>query len=374
MRLLDRYLFRELLLPLAYCVLGFVMGFLVFDVFSMIDDFQRNRLTSIEILRYYANKIPELIMMSYVLPMGLLLALLYALTNHSRHNELTAMRAAGISLARITLPYFVVGTLFSVGMFLLNEQVVPDATERAEQILYRRAGGKDVKRVVRTRVAFANAVDRRMWQIIEYNLQTRAMTKVHIDWTKPGGVHETIIADRGTWAKRHWTLTNVQVFVYSNALDVPIESRTMPVLELPRDWMETPRLIQSEIKISSIDDLRSLRKTQLSSGAILDYLALHPQLEGRKRDELATMLHNRIASPLTCFVVVLIAIPFGALTGRRNVFVGVASSIAICFLFFVGQQFALALGSGGRIEPWIAAWLPNIAFALTGCLLMWRVR
>ena len=73
-------------------------------------------------------------------------------------------------------------------------------------------------------------------------------------------------------------------------------------------------------------------------------------------------------------MVVLIAVPFGSLPGRRNVFVGVASSIFICFAFLIMKDLTLALGSGGFVPPWLAAWSPNAIFATTGIVLMWRVR
>jgi lipopolysaccharide export system permease protein len=73
-------------------------------------------------------------------------------------------------------------------------------------------------------------------------------------------------------------------------------------------------------------------------------------------------------------VVVLIAIPFGAASGRRNVFVGVASSILICFVYFVLQQVGLALGTGGWLPPWLAGWCPNLAFGITGLWLTSIVR
>jgi lipopolysaccharide export system permease protein len=72
--------------------------------------------------------------------------------------------------------------------------------------------------------------------------------------------------------------------------------------------------------------------------------------------------------------VVLIAIPFGAASGRRNLFFGVAGSIFICFGFFVVQQFGLAFGSGGYLPAWLAAWLPNLVFAGMGLCLTARVR
>ena len=116
MRLLDRYLLRELLLPLAYCLLGFLISFIAFDLFSSLAEFQKNNLTAGDILEYYLDRTPEFLVTSFVVPMSLLLALLYALTNHARHHELTAMRAAAIPLWRMTLPYFVVGLLFSIGV------------------------------------------------------------------------------------------------------------------------------------------------------------------------------------------------------------------------------------------------------------------
>jgi lipopolysaccharide export system permease protein len=89
---------------------------------------------------------------------------------------------------------------------------------------------------------------------------------------------------------------------------------------------------------------------------------------------LLTKLYGRLAAPWTCFVVVLIAIPFGVASGQRNLFVGVAGSVFICFTFFVLQQVGLALGTGGFLPAWLAAWLPNMAFGATGLLLTARVR
>ena len=86
------------------------------------------------------------------------------------------------------------------------------------------------------------------------------------------------------------------------------------------------------------------------------------------------MFDGRLAAPWTCLVVVLIAIPFGAASGRRNLFFGVAGSIFICFGFFVIQQVSLAMGSGGHWPPWLAAWLPNMIFGGAGLLLTARVR
>src|SRR6185503_12358249 len=138
-------------------------------------------------------------------------------------------------------------------------------------------------------------------------------------------------------------------------------------------FRETPEQIRSEIKIGKLNRFKDVRKAQLSIREICEYQRLHPG-DHSKAAMLETKLHGRWAAPLTCLVVVLIALPFGAASARRNVFVGVASSILICFAYFVLTQLALALGTGGHVSPWMAAWAPNGFFGLAGLILTSRVR
>src|SRR5260221_14299848 len=118
MRLLDRYLLRELLTPLGYCLGGILIFWISFDLYSELSEFQKNRLTGADILQYYVVQLPEMLVFP-LLPVVLLLALLYALTNHARHNELTAMRAAGVSLWRFSFSYLWFGRVVCPGGFFI---------------------------------------------------------------------------------------------------------------------------------------------------------------------------------------------------------------------------------------------------------------
>ena len=129
MRLLDRYLLRELMVPLAYCLGGFLLFWITFDLFGTLALFQEAHLSAAEIAEFYLVKVPELLVV--VAPIALLLAQLYSLTKHSRHHEIIAMRAAGLSLWRISAPYLAVGFLFSIILFFLNEVLAPESMERA---------------------------------------------------------------------------------------------------------------------------------------------------------------------------------------------------------------------------------------------------
>jgi lipopolysaccharide export LptBFGC system permease protein LptF len=72
--------------------------------------------------------------------------------------------------------------------------------------------------------------------------------------------------------------------------------------------------------------------------------------------------------------VVLLALPFGARSGRHNVFAGVAGSLFICFGYFIMQRIAMGLGVAAIWPPFLAGWLPNLVFGLTGLVLIWRAR
>ena len=133
MRLLDRYLLRELLIPFGYCLGGFLIFWTAFDLFLKLNDFQNAGLTLLEVGKYYMVQSPELLII--ILPIALLLSLLYALANHARHHELTAIRAAGVSLWRLSLPYFAVGLILSGMSFLANELWVPDSADAARVLL-----------------------------------------------------------------------------------------------------------------------------------------------------------------------------------------------------------------------------------------------
>lgn len=119
MRLLDRYILREFLIPFGYCLAGFLIFWMSFDLFQDLPELQRDHLHFLDYIEYYLWKVPELLII--VLPVAMLLALLYALSSHARYHELTAMRSAGISLWRISLPYLLVGFVASLWLFALSE-------------------------------------------------------------------------------------------------------------------------------------------------------------------------------------------------------------------------------------------------------------
>jgi lipopolysaccharide export system permease protein len=377
MRLLDRYLLRELLIPLGYCLGGFLVFWITFDLISTLDDFQRLGLKTGDVVEYYLVKTPEVLVT--VLPVALLLGLLYTLTNLARHQELTAMRAAGMGLWRVCAVYIGVGVVFTVGLFGLNELWVPDANEAANRVLGRRTeaavgtgrGGAGPE--WQLGLAFHNEADGRLWNIGAYNRETGAMRGVNLEWWLEGGARRRLAAAEGEYRDGVWVFRGVKELLYPPNETLPSfrgETNELALAELT----ETPELIRSEIKFTELSNVKAAKRPRLSLRELLDYQRLHPRLKAGDRAKLETQFQGRLAEPWKCLVVVLLAIPFGAPSGRRNLFVGVAASIFIGFGYFVFASVCLALGTGGYVPAWLAGWLPNLLFGAVGIGLTRRVR
>lgn len=483
MRLLDRYLFREVLVPLGFCLGGFLIFWISFDLFGQLDEFQKWNLSSLEIAQYYLYDLP--VLLNTALPVALLLATLYALTTHARHHELTAMRAAGISLWRICLPYFVLGLGLSLALLWINEQVMVDGPERKRELTQRHSNPEGQKSARwRDRVNFRNPSAQRDWSLGSFQLDSgelrqvrvgmplpqgayREVTAISARWTNgywrltngieriyrengdplpaekpkpiftlsemggpPGalalwkgtpvyesnqlvavtrlvrkeersqeqwtldrliltnslaetlrfsaplesGARRVIMAEGGSWTNGQWRFRNAREFLSRSGTDGDVLDQFHPEIDLP-ELGETPDMIRSEVRVGELLARTStMRRGELPVRDVLDYLQLHPNLNKRDRALLDTQLHARIASPWTCLVVSVIAIPFGAPSGRRNIFYGVAGSLALGFLYFAVQRLGYALGQSGLVTAWLAAWLPNLCFGTVGVWLTSRVR
>jgi lipopolysaccharide export system permease protein len=369
-RLLDRYLLRELLVPLAYCLAGFLIFYVAFDLIFQINHFQEKHLLFLDVVEFYVVTLPETLA-DQVIPVSLLLACLYALTNHSRYNELTAMRAAGISLWRLSLPYLGVGVVCGLVVFALNELWVPRAADQSNDIMERRVN-PGVDRNWVGRLDFHNEADRRHWNIGNFNKLTGEMIRPAITWQSPDGSTHAIFAKKGIYTNDQWRFFQVEKWDQSAGDPSPIQTTNS---SLDAALSETPASIRTEIKVSALNPTDAAKGPQLSIRELFTYLRWHPHPDRQKRwPSIMTQLQGHIAAPFTCLAVVLIALPFGARSGRQNVFVGVAASIFICFAYFIVQKISFGLGVAGYLPPVVAAWSPNVLFGGAGIALMCRVR
>jgi lipopolysaccharide export system permease protein len=263
-----------------------------------------------------------------------------------------------------------VGFVFSLLLLGLNEFWLQPAGEMTERILNRH--GAKARSATEGKwqesVSFHNERDNRYWHIKAFNPTTFEMIKPQVEWQLADRSRGQLFADRAIWTNQGWRFFNVQQVWHATGQKMQTNELSMT------EFSETPQQIKSEIKLNNLTAIAAAKKAQVSVRDILDYKKLHPQMDARTRALVDTQLQGRLAAPWTCLVVVVIALPFGAVAGRRNVFVGVAASIFICFAYFILMRCGLALGTGNQVSPWVAAWFPNLFFGGAGIWVSHRLR
>ena len=146
MSILDRYVLKKFLVPFTYCFLGFVGIWFIFDLADNLQDFIQGQATFEVLLGYYASQVPEIIVIA--LPLGTLLALLYALSAMSRANEIISMLGAGRSVVRILIPLMLVGLVLSGVNAYFNYESAPQATGMKKTVVGDIKRGKKKERAI----------------------------------------------------------------------------------------------------------------------------------------------------------------------------------------------------------------------------------
>ena len=265
--------------------------------------------------------------------------------------------------------------LLSAGLYWSNEKWLPGGLREGEIIRGGKAAGEEnpLGRGWIADVKFRNDHANRSWQIPAFNPATGEMRGVGknpiiVSWKwDDDQPKREIMAVKGTWESGGWTFHQVRDYKPTEGFPEAHPITLHPTLRL-EEFDETPMQIEGELKIAPLFDKRAHKRWSVSLAEIDGYRRIHPDITPEKKAILNAQYQARLAEPLTCFIVVLIAIPFAAPSGRRNAAVGVAAGIIVCLAFFMVQQFAMAVG--GQLSPHIAAWTPH---ALFGSLSAWQI-
>jgi lipopolysaccharide export system permease protein len=356
-RLLDRYIVREQLISLAAGLLFFTSIFVIVDVFEKIDTYIDNRVPWQTVATYYAVSIPGIIIQ--VLPMAMLLACLIALGQIGRHNELTAMQAAGIGIGRIALPLWALALTVSVLVFVVNEVALPSLNARRLQI-YR----VDIKKQslegssVRTNLAYLGQ-DGRTFLIKSYNIPAKEMREVVIQEITLHTLTGRIDAESAKWENGRWVFRRgyVRRFDREGEHAAQFNELVLPGLnETPNDFAKAE------------EDPRALSYWELQN-----YIERLKQ-SGSRVQRYLVELYLKVAFPLTNLIVVLIGTALALRVRRGGLAVSFGLSVFISFIYYAFIRTGQALGHKGALPPILAAWIGNIFFAALALELLRRAR
>lgn len=363
MKLLDRYVIRNFVEPFLMCFFGFIAIWLIFDLSDNGPDFIEAHASPKQVAFFYLTQLPQTVLIS--MPIGLLLALLFALSRMSRSNEIISMLTAGRSVVRVIMPLIIIAVLLSLGCLALNYELAPHAEGIKKVALEQITRGKKAgEKEAVDGYLFRDRMNNRTWYIRKLRPNSPELTGVHItQQDAEGNITKKWYAQRATFdgKKKFWVLNRGMTVEFTKEGDIatvdefPMDFRTIT------DWTETPWRISSG----------HLEPQNLSIPELRDYLRYNGDFPEAQLAPYRTHMYYRWALPWSCLVLVFIAAPLGIVFSRRGVLAGVASSIFIFFGMIFFSNLWLALGKGARAPAIVAAWFPNVFFGLIGLVLLY---
>lgn len=360
-QILDLYVLRSWLFYLAILLVTFTGIYMIFDFFQNLGDIVRNHIGTQIVLEYYWYLTPQVIYL--MLPLSILVATLVCFGLLSKSNEITAIKSAGVSLYRISIPILVAGGLFSGSMFLLGNNYLPE-TNQQQDALRNQIKGKPAQTMYRPdrQWIFGKSDNIYNYLFFDPDLNVFANLSVFEIDSNDFRLKRRIYATRAFWEPhiRRWVLEDgwMRDFSGGRVTDYqPFSVHTFKELDEP------PSYFKKEVKPSE----------QMSALELRQYIQSLKQ-SGFDVVRLSVAFYRKFSYPLIAFVVTLIAIPFAFSTGSRGALAGIAISIGIAIVYWSVSSLFEAMGNLSQLPPAVAAWSPDILFSLGGIYLLTRIK
>ncbi len=356
MRILDRYLTKSFSVSLFGCLFAFIWLYTIIDLFSNLSEILKLKASFSLVLYYYFLSIPFVFLKTA--PYACLLATIFSLGRMNRDNEIIAIRSSGISLFNITKPIIIFGLILSIFSFYLNERIAPESLQMAEKVKAEIFTPKENKTSRQEEtlkdLTFYSSGNRHI-HVSLYSVDKMTMRGITVSqFDKNQNLILKIVAEKGVWQNEKWLFSQCIVYNYGtdNTLGLEpeyYEKKWMSIEETPQQLIKQ----RQRPELMSINQLSNYIKKISNSGA-----------SALIRD-LNVDFHNKLANPLSCLVLILIAIPFSVMHKKRGFSLSsILIALGIGFLYYVVSYVGVEFGRKGIISPFLAAWLANISFIL----------
>ncbi len=352
MRILDRYAVRQLFPAWVWCLVVFVSLSCLIDLFEHLDEILRYRIPVRTVYQYYLNFAPLVIVRAS--PLALLLSAAFVSARLARHQELLAMNASGTSLLRAGVPFLFVGWLVSLGMFVVNDRLVPRTLvvyERIRQEAFRGRGQTATLDNVAILDAFnrlyhARALDRETQEL-------KDLTVIEHDWhNRPT---KTLYASRAIWTRHGWLL--LYGTIYRVGPRGVLQGEPQPFVE---------RLISYPVTPASFSQPEA-RPDAMRYGQLRLLLTRLKQTGFIQIRRYTVELLSKLTFPLMNLVVCLIGFAGSTQWHLRGQLRGLGLGLGWGLLYYLGVAVSLGIAKEWKVPVLPMVWAPHL-LALWWCL------
>jgi len=354
--IMDRYIMGELVGPFFFGLAAFTIIYVSCGLFNQVSKLLiKGDASSGTILLFILYSLPQVLV--YTCAMSILLGTLLGIGRLSGDCEIIALKAAGVSLYRITYPVLFLALIVTSTSAFLNEFVVPRANFASRKIILETFAREAIPEMQSNLLLRENegGTDRIIYAK-RYDLKMGVMEAVVVSEFKEDIPLRTTHADKAVWETDAWNLIDGKTYTYDMNGDM--------------DSIISFKKVKKSLTRSPFDIALSEKwPEEMTRGEMLQRIAEIKRCNGDYK-WLEVEYNLRYAFPFSCIIFAILAVPFAIRPQRSSTSVGFGISLLVIFAYYTVMMASTTGGNMGKIPPVLAAWLPNILFMVVDFFLI----
>ena len=357
-KILDQYIFKKFISSLLIILTTFIIIFLIVSIIDFLDKFIKYDLTSKEILLYYIYTIPWFI--NIALPMSLLISTIFTLGTLQKNNEITAIKASGISVRRIGLSILISGVIFCFLLFFFENTVVVNSIQKRYDI-DKKLRPLNKQYIKNRKHNIYYHLDEAFLEIKKFNYKNNTGYNISIQNYKGSDLIYRIDAKKMIWSENEnsWKLENCKIRKWedNNFKFYPLNDTTLFIKDV------NPEII----------------KRDFVKPEEMDYWELSAFIEKLRDKGLSTSRwvvnkHYKTAFACIPLIMIIFGLALSIQKPRSSHALGMGLSIIVIFMYYALLTFGKTLGYNNILPPFISVWSINLIFLSIGIFIYFKAR
>lgn len=359
-QILDLYITREWFLYFVITQVALTGIYVIFDFFQLLNSIVRNHAAAFVVFSYYGYLLPRITYL--VMPLSVLVATLVSFSLLTKSSQIVAIKGAGVSLYRISVPVLLASALVSGSMLLMSDAYLPAANQR-QDVLRNEIQGRPAQTFFRSGWQWISGRSNRIYNYRFFDPDHQVFANLAVfEFDSSFHLTRRIEAQRAFWEPHvhEWILENGWMRQLSGGQVTRYAPFSVAVF---KELAEPPSYFTKDVRTSEQMSILELRR----------YIGALRQ-SGFDVVRLSVQFYRKFSYPLVALVITLIGIPFAFSVGRRGALSGIALSLGIAVAFWSISSLFEAMGDLSQLPPAVAAWSPDILFTIGGAYLLLRIR
>ena len=293
--------------------------------------------------------------MNIAFPMAILIATVMTFTLMQKNNEITALKASGVSIYRLTIPFFIIGILLTIAMFYF-ENIVVTKSNTLKSDLEKKYYNKNHKNNINKNIILQ--IDKNRTIIIDkFNFRNKTANNDSIQEFEDNILKSRIDTENLIWNNDNWIAKNAMYRSFNNQR--PYSSLYDAILHLDIKPID---LIESRVKPEEMD--------YWTLKTFIDRL----KSNGREHRKWLVDLYFKTAFPFSNIIMILFGVVLTIRKPRTNFLIGIGLSIFVIFIYYIMIKAGQSAGYSGALSPILSVWIANILFFIFGLISLTKTK